>query len=87
MAHLPIEQKPITGKPVCNEPSNDSIVGKDILLKMGGVVEDAEGMVHESALGIHIDEAGNNKWGCKEPTFEHVSMELLALEEVCMVGT
>jgi len=75
------------GKGVCNETSNESIVGKDIFVKMGGVVEDSEGEIHEGALGVHVYEACDDEWGSKEGVFEQVAVQFLALGEVCIVGT
>lgn len=63
MPHLPIKTKPISGKPVCYESGNDCIVGKDIFVMMGGVVENFKGMVHEGTLGVHVDEACGGEWG------------------------
>lgn len=74
-------------KPICNKTCNDCVVGKDVFVMMGGKVEDCEGIVHEGALGVHVDEACDSLWGCKEATFEHVGVEFLAFGEVCGVGT
>lgn len=75
------------GNSICNETSNECVVGKDIFVKMGRVVEDSEGVIDEGALGVHVDEACDGEWGSKESVFEQVGVEFLALGEVCIVGT
>jgi len=75
------------GKGICKETGNESVVGKYIFVKMGGVIEDSEGVVDEGALGVHVDEACDGEWGSKEGVFEQVGVQFLALGEVCIVGT
>lgn len=82
-----IYTKPTSGKGVCDESSDESVVGKDVFVMIGGEVEDFEGVVDEGAFGVHVDEACDGKWGSKESIFEQVGVEFLALGEVCVVGT
>jgi hypothetical protein len=74
-------------KPICNESSNDSIVSKDIFVMMGGVIEDSESVVDEGAFGVHVDEAGDSEWGCKETIFEQMGVDLFAFGEVYVMST
>jgi hypothetical protein len=37
---------------------------------MGWVVEDSESIIDEGAFGVHVDEACDDKWVCKETIFE-----------------
>lgn len=53
---------------------------------MGGVIEDLQGMVHEAALGVHVDEAGDRERGIKEAILEQVAMKLFAFGEISLAG-
>lgn len=51
------------------------------------MVKDGNSVIHSVALGVHVDQASNRKWGIEETIGEHVGMNLLASHEVLIVRT
>lgn len=82
-----VKTKRVLRESVCNESSNDCIVSEYIFVMMGWVVENFESIVDEGAFGVHIDDAGDGEWGCKETIFEQMGVELFAFGEVCGLCT
>lgn len=54
---------------------------------MVGVIEDLQGMIHEVALRVHIDEAGDGEWGIKEAILEQIGMDLFSFGKISVAST